>query len=69
MAEVVKLLEDLSEKFDALCEDVDSLKERAGKQKRKEQAFTPTSHQSPQGNSHQARENNVLSNTLLSMDS
>ena len=35
MAEVVKLLEDLSEKFDLLREDVDSLKERAGKQKKK----------------------------------
>ena len=31
MAEVVKLLKDLSEKFDMLREDVDSLKEHAGK--------------------------------------
>ena len=35
MGEVVNLLEDLSKKFDLLHSDVDSLKERGGKQKKK----------------------------------
>ena len=35
MAEVVELIKELSEKFDTLQEDVDSLKECSGKQKRR----------------------------------
>ena len=35
MAEVVELIKELSEKFDTLQEDVDSLKECSGKQKKK----------------------------------
>ena len=35
MAEVVELIKELLEKFDTLREDIDSLKEHSGKQKRK----------------------------------
>ena len=45
MVEVERLLKDLSEKFDTIREDIDSLKERRGIKKEKEQAFTPAPHQ------------------------
>ena len=44
MAEVVELIKELSEKLDTLWEDVDSLKERSGKQKKKKSKHSHNRH-------------------------
>ena len=47
MAEVIKLINDLSKKFDTLQEDINNLKKHGGKQQRKKQAFPQVSFKVP----------------------